>query len=116
MSRRKRIYNQKSYKPLKLERFYRSDRWHEARRQVILRDKGICQMSGSVGTQVHHKIHLNIRNVDDPTVATNPDNLILLCDHCHNEVHHRVGKHKQYQFDKEGNLISYETRDRNIQK
>lgn len=105
MSRIKRTYKNRNYKPLKLERFYKSDRWHEARRQVILRDKGMCQMCGDVGTQVHHKIHLTIRNVDDPEVATNPDNLILLCDHCHNEVHHRVGKHMQYKFDEDGNII-----------
>lgn len=112
MSRFKRGRTNKSTKPLKLERFYKSDRWHEARRQVILRDKGLCQMCGAIGTQVHHKIHLNIRNVDDPLVATNPDNLVLLCDHCHNEVHHRVGKHKEYKFDKDGNLISYEKKSR----
>ena len=95
-----------SHKPIKLERFYKSDRWHAARREVIIRDKGLCVMCGKPGTQVHHKIHLTIQNVDDPNVATNPDNLILLCDYCHNEVHHRVGKHQPYVFDKDGNLVS----------
>lgn len=105
MRRFKRSQGSSSCKPLKLERFYKSDRWHEARRLVILRDKGMCQMCGNVGTQVHHKIHLNIRNVDDPAIATNPDNLVLLCDHCHNEVHHRVGRNVCYKFDSEGNVI-----------
>ena len=87
----------------KTERFYKSDRWHEARRQVILRIKACVRWKRR--HTVHHKIHLNIRNVDDPEVATNPDNLILLCDHCHNEVHHRVGKNTCYKFDEEGNLV-----------
>jgi len=62
-------------------------------------------MCGKPGSQVHHKIHLTIQNVDDPSVATNPDNLILLCEHCHNEVHHRVGKHNPYYFDSNGDLV-----------
>lgn len=95
----------KSYKPISLERFYKSDRWHNARRVVIIRDKGLCQMCGKPGTQVHHKIHLTIKNVDDPKIATNPNNLVLLCDHCHNEVHGRNGKPKPYSFDEEGNLV-----------
>lgn len=98
-------HKKSSPKPKKLERFYKSDRWHEARKLVILRDKGLCVMCGKPGTQVHHKIHLTIQNVDDPTIATNPDNLVLLCDYCHNEVHHRVGKHNSYCFDSNGDLV-----------
>ena len=89
-------------KPLKLERFYKSNAWHLARQIVIARDHGLCQNCGGVGTQVHHKIHLTPRNVDDPRIALNEENLVLLCDECHNKVHGRYSKQK---FDSDGNLL-----------
>lgn len=35
---------------------------------------------------VHHKIELTAENIDDPNIALNEDNLMLLCQHCHNLV------------------------------
>lgn len=92
-------------KPKKLEKFYKSDKWHLARAIVIARANGLCERCGKVGKEVHHIIRLTIDNVDDPEVSINPKNLILLCTECHNTEHHRFGKYKGYKFDAEGNLI-----------
>ena len=102
---KKRRNSKKHLMPSKLQRFYKSDLWHMARAQVILRAKGRCEKCGSVGTEVHHKIHLNIQNVDDVSVSINPENLMLLCKDCHNKEHHRFGKRTSYAFDEEGNLV-----------
>ena len=55
----------------KIGKFYRSDRWHDARRAVIRRANGRCEKCGAVGTEVHHIVHLTNENVDDPNVSIN---------------------------------------------
>lgn len=100
---KKKIQHRK--KPAKLERFYKSDKWHLARAIVITRANGKCERCGSVGNEVHHIIRLTIDNVDDISVSINPKNLILLCKDCHNKEHHRFGKRTKYSFDSDGNMI-----------
>lgn len=39
----------------------------------------------------HHKKHLTLANVNDATVALNPDNIDLVHHRCHNEIHERFG-------------------------
>lgn len=92
-------------KHTKLERFYKSDRWHMARSIVITRANGLCERCGAVGTEVHHIIRLNPDNVDDVSISINPKNLILLCKDCHNKEHGRFGSKAEYTFDAEGNTI-----------
>lgn len=105
----KRYKNFKNHrKPSKLERFYKSDRWHLTRAIVITRANGLCERCGKVGTEVHHIIHLTIDNVDNVSISINPKNLILLCKDCHNKEHHRFGKFKEYSFDSDENLIKTE--------
>ena len=89
----------------KLERFYKSDRWHTARNIVITRANGLCERCGKVGTEVHHIIRLTPDNVDDVSISANPKNLILLCKDCHNKEHGRFTDKKEYKFDAKGNLI-----------
>ena len=68
---------------------------------------GVCEECGAVGTEVHHIIHLTPENVTDPSIATNQENLKLLCNNCHSVAHHRFGGKREYYFDEEGNLIPY---------
>jgi len=35
----------------------------------------------------------------------NQDNLLLLCNECHNKIHGRFEGKKEYLFDRDGNLI-----------
>ena len=56
--------------------------------------------------EVHHKIHLTLDNVDDPSIALNLDNLLLLCKECHNKMHGRFnGKQPKYKWNEEGDLV-----------
>ena len=90
-----------------IQRFYRSDAWKIARAIKIANACGVCEECGAIGTEVHHIVHLTPENVTDPSVATNQENLKLLCNNCHSHAHHRFGGRKEYYFDDEGNLIPY---------
>lgn len=99
------VQNQPHKKHIKLEKFYKSDRWHLARSIVIARANGLCEKCGKVGTEVHHIIRLTPDNVDDPSISINPKNLILLCKDCHNKEHGRFTSKLDYKFDANGDLI-----------
>lgn len=88
-----------------IQRFYRSDVWKIARAIKIANACGMCEECGAVGTEVHHIIHLTPENVSDPSIATNQENLKLLCNECHNKVHGRFEGKREYYFDSQGNLV-----------
>ena len=90
-----------------IQRFYRSDTWKIARAIKIANACGVCEECGAIGTEVHHIAHLTPENVTDPSVATNQENLKLLCNECHNKAHGRFEGRREYYFDDEGNLIPY---------
>lgn len=89
----------------KIGKFYRSDRWYDARRAVIRRANGRCEKCGAVGIEVHRIVHLTNDNVDNPNISINLDNLILLCKECHNKIHGRFTNTQKYKFDEEGNPV-----------
>lgn len=47
----------------------------------------LCEKCDAIGTEVHHKIRLTPENVNDPEISLNQDNLMLLCNECHNKEH-----------------------------
>ena len=77
-----------------IQRFYTSRAWAKCRAS-FLADRGeLCEMCLKKGliepaTQVHHKVHITLDNVNDPTITLNHDNLMALCDACHHEQHQR---------------------------
>lgn len=56
---------------------------------------------------VHHKIHLNPYNINDPNVTLSFDNFQRLCQDCHAYVHTGY-EPPRYAFDADGNLIRRE--------
>lgn len=89
------------------QQFYNSSDWANCKAQVIqerLKDDCIyCERCGKIilkgfnpnernnkGAIVfHHKIHLNNFNVNDASIAINPNNIAILHWQCHNEEHGR---------------------------
>lgn len=72
--------------------FYQSVKWKRKREKILRRDKYQCQICRRYGRiieakVVHHKIELE----DDPTLALVDDNLVSLCNACHNKVHDDKG-------------------------
>ncbi|WP_416729210.1 HNH endonuclease [Fictibacillus sp. JL2B1089] len=80
-------------------RFYKSKAWKKCRKLVLIRDNHLCQNCFKKGKltaadMVHHIEELK----DKPELALNEDNLISLCNTCHNKEHPDKaykGKHKK---------------------
>lgn len=87
--------------------FYASKQWRDTRRIVLRRDLYTCAYCSSRAEEVHHKVALDINNINDFNIALNPDNLISLCHDCHTKITKGntgdVGD--GYIFDDEGNVI-----------
>ena len=69
--------------------FYNSKDWKKVRESVLIRDKGLCQGKDCLkpAEEVHHVEELSPRNINNPNITLNPDNLISLCKDCHFKVH-----------------------------
>lgn len=85
-----------------LSQFYNSDAWRTFRLQLIEertnKKDGIlyCEYSGKplikqYDIVAHHKIPLTMANVNDLTISLNPDNIMLVSQTAHNEIHKRFG-------------------------
>ena len=94
---------------------YRSKVWKKCKDGYIKSKGGLCETCLSKGLIVpgeivHHKIHLNADNVNDPDIALNWDNLKLVCRKCHAEEHEEVytkhgGHVRRYRVDESGAVI-----------
>jgi 5-methylcytosine-specific restriction enzyme A len=76
-------------------RFYKSKAWEKCRETIMERDNYLCQKclkrkKITPADMVHHIKELK----DYPELALNEDNLISLCNPCHNEEHPDKGKKK----------------------
>jgi 5-methylcytosine-specific restriction enzyme A len=78
--------------------FYKSKAWEKCRKVVLQRDNYLCRKCLEQGRiapadMVHHIEELT----DNPELALNEDNLISLCNTCHNKEHpeKRNGKKKK---------------------
>lgn len=86
--------------------FYRSKAWKKTRAYIFLRDMGLCVRCGKPGEIVHHKIHLSPKNIDNPDITLNVDNLETLCRECHAIEHEgELCTDRALMFDSEGNII-----------
>ena len=54
-------------------------------------DGGLCEVCHErTGFIVHHKINLDSSNISQPEIALNHDNLMYVCQDCHNVSHGNV--------------------------
>lgn len=87
--------------------FYHSRAWRQCRDAYFISKHGLCERCGAPGKIVHHKIYITPKNIDDPDITLNFDNLELLCQECHNREHFE--KHSPLReglmFDEYGNLV-----------
>lgn len=90
-------------------KFYHSKKWKNIRAFVLQRDFYMCKICKIPNSStVHHIKELTPMNIDDSSISINPDNLVTLCNRCHNLIHDKYkyseGR-KRYTFDAEGNVI-----------
>ena len=90
------------------KKLYNSKEWRNIRNYVLSRDFFMCQVCGEVNCNiVHHITELTPMNINDATITLNADNLITVCNQCHDEIHGRNYRKEQerYAFDADGNII-----------
>lgn len=85
----------------KLQAFYKSDAWEQFRKLVIAertKPDGFIydEVTGepilkAYDLILHHKIELTEENVDDVSIALNPDNIMIVSFKTHNQLHKRFG-------------------------
>lgn len=85
-----------------LSEFYNSKEWRSLRRAIIAertnKKDGVlyCEFSGapllkSFDIVAHHKTPLTMANVNDYSVSLNPENILIVSQRSHNEIHSRFG-------------------------
>ncbi len=89
--------------------FYNSKVWKDTQKLYKSSKHGICERCGRTHKTmiVHHKIHLNSRNINNPEITLNFDNLELLCIDCHNQEHFKKYSpiREGFKFNEQGKLI-----------
>lgn len=74
------------------KRFYWSAEWKRCRESYARDHWYLCERclaAGLIepGDEVHHRTPLTPDNLDDPAITLSPDNLMLLCLTCHDDMH-----------------------------
>ena len=90
-----------------IKEFYWSPAWKQCRETYKKSVGGLCEECWKQGkavpaTEVHHIKHLTPQNVKDPSIALNYDNLLALCEQCHDKMHK---KDKRYTIDNYGRVL-----------
>ena len=89
--------------------FYKTDAWKNCRDAYAKSVGGLCERCLKKGRYepgeiVHHRVHLNAQNINDPTVSLNWNNLELLCRQCHGDEHAK--RVKRYRVDALGRVTA----------
>ncbi|MCL1924543.1 MAG: HNH endonuclease [Defluviitaleaceae bacterium] len=85
--------------------FYQSKQWLEVRKAYLISQHYVCERCEGIAKIVHHKVHLNLANANDPYTTLSHENLEALCQTCHNKEHHGKPRKLPYSFDSQGNII-----------
>lgn len=89
--------------------FYGTRSWKDCRESYKKKARGLCELClkegrYTSGAIVHHKIELTPENVNDPSIALNFENLVLLCREHHAQVHN--GTSRRYDIDELGRVTA----------
>ena len=88
------------------KKFYKSKEWQKCRNGYMQSKHFICERCGGIATICHHKNYISEKNINNPNITLNCDNLEAVCQDCHNNEHQsgRVCA-KGLRFDDNGNLV-----------
>ena len=70
--------------------------------RFCLCERCLEQGKATTAREVHHKIKLTRENLNNPEVSLNWENLMLLCDACHEEMHPEHRRPRRYDVDPDG--------------
>lgn len=90
-------------------KFYSSTAWKECREAYAKSKRNLCEICLAKGIYtpgeiVHHKTHITPKNIDDPNITLNWNNLELVCRLCHAAEHEQ--RKRRYRFDEAGKVIT----------
>lgn len=88
-----------------IERFYTTTAWRKCRQSFLTEKGGLCELCLGRGlivpaVHVHHKIPITPMNLNDPAITLSHDNLMALCENCHQDQHRR----KRWRCDEFGRI------------
>lgn len=67
---------------------YKSVKWKRKREAILKRDEYMCQRCKRYGRMVEATVVHHIKHADEyPELAYVDENLVSLCDACHNKAH-----------------------------
>lgn len=72
--------------------YYKSLHWERLRAQCMARYGGLCAICDSDHLVAAHHVKPRLKNEPNPTAQDTLDNLIALCQKCHNEVEDEMRK------------------------
>lgn len=89
------------------KRFYASKAWRDTQKAYMESKNYICERCGRPAVIVHHKTYISPKNINDPNITLNWDNLEALCATCHQHEHmcKNTATAKGLAFDDQGNLV-----------
>ena len=87
-----RKHSMKEEAPTIQKAFYNSAAWKRCRKEYMSYVGNLCERCAAKGLIVparivHHKEWITTKNINDPNVLIDFDNLEALCTRCHNEEH-----------------------------
>ena len=96
--------------------FYNTIAWQNCREAYMKKVGGLCELCLKQGIYkpaelIHHKIEITTKNMDDPGITLNFNNLMALCREHHAEVHAETymrrfaNQSRRYYFDENGRCI-----------
>ena len=93
------------------EAFYKSRQWQKVRDLCIRRAGGLCERCLKEGKItpaeiVHHVTQITKKNINDPGITLNLDNIQALCRDCHAAVH--TNSLKRDRVDKDGRINGFD--------
>ena len=82
--------------------FYTGKQWKDTRDAYFKSKQGLCEKcletcTITAGVIVHHKKPITQKNINNPNITLNWDNLQVLCRACHEKAHRK--KSKRYTVD-----------------
>lgn len=91
-------------------KFYNSARWKKARQAAMKEHYWLCQVCAKPAKIVHHIRHITPENIDNDDITLNLNNLMCLCQDCHNRIHESAGSVRSgLMFDASGQIVEVAT-------
>lgn len=89
----------------KIEAFYTRQAWRRCRASFLQSKNGLCEICLKRGMivpamHVHHKVPITPQNLKDPKITLNHENLMALCEECHQKMHRK----KRWRCDPDGHV------------